>query len=305
MIRQMNSQSDDQRPNPPDDVQLADLLARRRKSTRWEDRYSALEEARRLPYKLRVEVASLFLADDNAWVRGLAERLVSATPSVRHRTRRGIAHEVDQVLRGAGITLSQRTSLLRLFEETEEAGSFAYLGLAADRAARLVTGALSEETAKEDYIRQLETFLQHIAAYAKPTPLAEKWVSLGEALAGSGRHPSLPIRQERIANSRVNADAVRVILDELQRNARDAGATEVRLDSVASNGHVAINIGNDGSDISEAISTRLFSPWFTTRPGRAGLGLYLAQAASEQAGGRMHLVSLSPPAFEVLLPANQ
>lgn len=282
-------------------VNVADLKARRA-SADWEDRYRALEQARQLPSGVRAEVAGLFLNDENPWVKSLAAQLVTQPGAPARRSRRGIVREVDQILHGAHLSFDQRWKLIRLFEEVEESGSTAQLGLAVDRAARLVTAALSEPARADVHLHQLDEFLRHVATYVRPMPVSSDSGPLADvvrkALSAFALDASLPAPRD----VSVRADALDRALRELAQNALDAGSghIDVRDDSV--NGQVLVEVKNNGPVLTRVDADALFRPWFTTRVGHAGLGLYLARAAVTEAGGSIVLASLSPVAFEITLP---
>lgn len=286
----------------PDAKTVAELKVLRGSSD-WQERYHALEEARDLPASSRVEVAELFVADENAWVRSLAKQLMAPPGTPARRSRRGIVREVDQVLHGAFLTFDQRSKLIRLFEEAEESGSTAQLGLAVDRASRLVTAALSEPGKTERYLRQLDAFLSHVAMYVRPVPVRKDTEPLNYVIERSLSAFSLRTSVTITSHLDVRADALERALKELAQNAIDAGADRVDIRGDVRNGNVVVELTNNGAELPPQHTQALFQPWFTTRAGHAGLGLYLARAAVSEVGGSTLLLSGSAPVvFEVTLP---
>ncbi len=75
-----------------------------------------------------------------------------------------------------------------------------------------------------------------------------------------------------------------------------SGRVEVRI--VRGTDRVEVRISDQGSGISPEARPRLFQPRFTTKPPDkgTGLGLYLARAAMERAGGAVRLVDDEDPA---------
>jgi len=280
---------------------IAVLLGAAR-SDSWEQRYRALERSRSLAVGLRREVASAFLADSNSWVRNLAERIVRSGQRPARRSRRGIVMEIDNVLKGAKLSSPQRSRLIELYEEAEQLGAFGYLALAMDRAARLVTETAAPSGSSDPPIRTLQTFFRHIANYTKPPELDTKTVRIGEVVA----EPQWPITVEFDGSTdvRVNAAALRVIVEELSANAFEANAKRLRIVATSQVESVDLLIGDDGSGIDEDSEPHVFEPWFTTRVGHAGLGLTLAQAAAEAVGGAGYLTSAHPAGFSFSLPTK-
>ena len=286
----------------PDDMLRQELIATA-SSKQWRERYSALERSAELSISARREVAQHFIHDSNAFVRSFAQALSSAEGRPGVRSRRAIVQDFDHVVHGTRLTLAQRANLIRLFEDAQEAGSIGYLALSADRAARLVTAALSSrESERAGHLQQLERFLRHIAAYASPTPVAKDVRSVAEVLAEAESRDSIRVVVERSADVRVNAEAFRTALDELLSNAADAGATEARVNVLRSNGSVKALVANDGAPITTEAQRHLFEPWYTTRTGRAGLGLFLARSVIRDAGGDLTPREASRSEFQVELP---
>jgi signal transduction histidine kinase len=272
---------------------------------RWQERYRALERSIELPANRRREIAQHFVGDSNAFVSSLAQRLSDSEGRPTIRSRRGIVQAFDQLLHGARLSVGQRSDLIRLFEDAQEAGSIGYLALSADRAARLVTAALSAPAdSRETYLQQLDRFLRHIAAYASPIQPGSERIPIATAIADAKTRTNIPIFLDRSVETEVNEVAFTSALEELVANAVDAGASEVRVSVLPTNGHVRAVISNDGKPIDSSVSNHLFEPWYTTRAGRAGLGLYLARAIAREAGGDITVRQGDSSIFQVELPAS-
>jgi signal transduction histidine kinase len=83
------------------------------------------------------------------------------------------------------------------------------------------------------------------------------------------------------------------VLMTLLENARQAGATEVRIEASAKARDIRIDLSDNGPGIAAADRARLFEPFFTTRraDGGTGLGLPIARALVEAHKGRLELLS--------------
>jgi signal transduction histidine kinase len=90
-----------------------------------------------------------------------------------------------------------------------------------------------------------------------------------------------------------NPTALREIVVNLVLNAMDAmpagGTLTVRTREHA--GGAEISVADAGDGVAAEVQPRLFDPFFTTRPGHLGLGLFVAQAVVLRAGGRIEVRS--------------
>ncbi len=95
-------------------------------------------------------------------------------------------------------------------------------------------------------------------------PLAER--HLGLAIEIEGDDLALPMSREGLL----------IVLGHLLGNAREAGATRVRLLAEATPEAVSLTVADDGPGISEGNRAHLFEPFFTTRRTQGGSGMGLA-----------------------------
>jgi two-component system, cell cycle sensor histidine kinase and response regulator CckA len=90
-----------------------------------------------------------------------------------------------------------------------------------------------------------------------------------------------------------SATALREIVVNLVLNAMDAmpagGTLTVRTREHAGGAEISVADGGDG--VAPEAQPRLFDPFFTTRPGHLGLGLFVARAVVLRAGGRIEVRS--------------
>ena len=279
---------------------VQELMARASHSDAAE-RYRALEEAGKLPPAVRAQVARAFSLDSSLWVRALAESLLEHRRGVIRR-RPALLHELDRILEGTQIGTSRRASLARLLEDAQSFGSAGDLALATDRAARLVTQALSELNAVDhEPLARLRTFLQHVAAHARPAPISHEVVRLSSILE------EFQSQVEQVKRSGedvlVNREAISIALRQLIANAREAYAQSIHLSTDVLGTVVMVDATNDGSALREQEIRHMFDPWFTAKEGHAGLGLHLAKVALAEASGDLELLSPDPVTFRVRLPA--
>ncbi len=67
--------------------------------------------------------------------------------------------------------------------------------------------------------------------------------------------------------------------------------------------NIVIEITNNGPEIPESIASRIFIPFFTTKPKGSGIGLPLSRQLIRRCGGTLKLATVAPhPAFRITLP---
>jgi len=124
------------------------------------------------------------------------------------------------------------------------------------------------------------------------------------------RYPHLQVTAQDDGPARISADLIRMaqVGEILLANACQAAQHEVTLETTtdASSGKVRWCVCDDGPGISAEVSSRLFRPFFSTRPGHVGLGLALAQKLVLLHAGRISLANQSDGGCccEVWLPAG-
>ncbi len=127
-------------------------------------------------------------------------------------------------------------------------------------------------------------------------PRIDREVEVKLALEGAGRVPCVP-------------EEIHQLLTNLLANAYDAVPTEggvVEVDGRRVGNRVILSVADNGSGVPEAIRSRIFHPFFTTKdPGRGtGLGLNIAWRVAQRHGGSLELVPgpLPGACFELSLP---
>lgn len=81
---------------------------------------------------------------------------------------------------------------------------------------------------------------------------------------------------------------------------------QIRLAGRSTDGAVEITVTNDGPPIAQAHLARLFDPFFSTKPGGAGLGLFVSHGIVQQHGGELSAANLAGGqgvCFTIRLPA--
>lgn len=109
---------------------------------------------------------------------------------------------------------------------------------------------------------------------------------------------------------RVNADPaqLRLVLENLLTNAKQSMRSGGRIDMKAEtlrSGWVRITVSDQGQGIPPENLSRIFDPFFSTRPGGRGLGLATAHSIVVRHGGELHVeTGASGTSFMIDLPAH-
>jgi signal transduction histidine kinase len=105
---------------------------------------------------------------------------------------------------------------------------------------------------------------------------------------------------------RVDPDLLRRAMENLIRNAAEAGARNITVSARAADGRVSITITDDGPGLPAKAVENLFQPFSgSARSGGSGLGLPISREAIRAHGGDLSLsaTSAAGAAFEIRLPA--
>ncbi|MEP6689865.1 MAG: ATP-binding protein [Gemmatimonadaceae bacterium] len=87
------------------------------------------------------------------------------------------------------------------------------------------------------------------------------------------------------------ADELREVLLNVLENARHAGARRVEVSVARNEGHVVLEVTDDGRGIPASILPRIFEPHFSTSTSGSGLGLAISRQLVESWGGTIAIVS--------------
>jgi signal transduction histidine kinase len=174
------------------------------------------------------------------------------------------------------------------------------------RVRRLGQAALAAGQRGEALTRRLAAFSQGEEAEARTLDagvLLRAMESRLRALAGPG--VDLMIEAPQVETPvRVDPVAFEGTVIALVRNAVEAvdgaGAVAVRLEPMET-GEVRLTVRDTGTGLDEATAARALEPFFTTRPGAAGLGLAQGHAFARLSGGSLTLTSAPDVGAEATL----
>jgi two-component system, cell cycle sensor histidine kinase and response regulator CckA len=248
---------------------------------------------------------SVFFRDISERRRTESERLTTSKLESLGTLAGGIAHDLNNIL----TVISGNIGLAQIEAPAESGNLLGFLskaGQAAQHAAHLSS--------------QLLTFSKG------GTPL-KKIVSVGEllehsaefSLYGSNLRADFDIAVD-LWKAEVDAGQIEQVVNALMLNAREAmpngGTVRVRARNVVLDdkpaailpaGHyIKITITDRGSGIPEELRTKIFDPYFTTKPTGTGLGLAISYSIVKKHGGLLDLENSSPEgsAFAFYLRAS-
>jgi len=208
----------------------------------------------------------------------------------------GVAHEVRNPL--ASIKLKVHVALRSAEEPASLAGVFEVIEEEIERLNRLVERLLT--LAKPAESDRLPTDLSRLLQ-ARVELWEGRATEQGIVLQAQKQEPAL----EPIA---VDGDRVAQIVDNLIGNAVEAlrgrgGRITVTLHRSSAR-EVIVRVADTGSGVPPELVDRLFEPFFTTRDGGTGLGLFLSAELTRALGGEVHYRDRpgGGACFEVRLP---
>jgi two-component system sensor histidine kinase HydH len=166
-------------------------------------------------------------------------------------------------------------------------------------------------------IDRLNNVISALLAFARPPSLAQRSVAVGELLdaalllAGDDlKGKQLHVRRDEapdLPGVEADPDLMSQVLLGLLANAAQASATgaELTLEASRAGSSVEIAVADRGPGVPAEIRSRVFEPFFTTRPRGTGLGLAIARQIVEAHGGTIEVGDRAGGGarFAVRLPA--
>ncbi len=248
---------------------------------------------------------SVFFRDISERKKTESDRLTTSKLESLGTLAGGIAHDLNNIL----TVISGNIGLAQIEAPADSGSLLGFLskaGQAAQHAAHLSS--------------QLLTFSKGGAPLKKVVSLGELLEHSAEfSLYGSNLRADFDIAVD-LWKAEVDAGQIEQVVNALMLNAREAmphgGTVRVRARNVVLDdkpgailpaGHyVKITITDRGSGIPDESRTKIFDPYFTTKPTGTGLGLAIGYSIVKKHGGLLHLESSSPEgsAFAFYLRAS-
>ena len=236
---------------------------------------------------------SVFFRDISERKKTESERLTTSKLESLGTLAGGIAHDLNNIL----TVISGNIGLAQIEAPTDSGNLLGFLskaGQAAQHAAHLSS--------------QLLTFSKGGAPLKKVVSIGELLEHSAEfALYGSNLRADFDIAVD-LWKAEVDAGQIEQVVNALMLNAREAmlhgGTVRVRARNVVmeentnaplpAGRYIKISITDRGSGISEELRTKIFDPYFTTKPAATGLGLAISYSIVKKHGGLLLLENTSP-----------
>jgi two-component system, NtrC family, sensor histidine kinase PilS len=176
--------------------------------------------------------------------------------------------------------------------------------------ARLLGIVLKEAARLDQLVTRFLAYSRPAAPQLSPTDLAQLAGEVADALARDPAAARVRIERE-LAPAPIDCDAdqLRQVLWNLLLNAVQAlgaGGGTVRLTTSAEGAGARLTVADDGPGIAPEDLERLFSPFFSRKPGGTGLGLATVDRIVGAHGGEVRVEPVAPHGarFVVRLPAR-
>ncbi len=247
---------------------------------------------------------SVFFHDISERKRAEDERLTTSKLESLGTLAGGIAHDLNNIL----TVISGNIGLAQLEVPSKGGSLYSFLskaGQAAQHAAHLSS--------------QLLTFSKGGAPVKKVVPVSQLLEQSAEfSLYGSNIRADFDLGAN-LWKAEVDAGQIKQMVNALMVNAREAmpdgGTVRVRARNVEIDGagelplpagrFVKVTIADHGAGVPDEEVTKIFDPYFTTKPTASGLGLAISYSIVKRHGGLLHLETTSPDGstFAFYLPA--
>jgi two-component system cell cycle sensor histidine kinase/response regulator CckA len=248
---------------------------------------------------------SVFLRDVTERKRVEGERLTTGKLESLGTLAGGIAHDLNNIL----TVISGNIGLAQIEAPNNSATLLSFLsraGQAAQQAAQLSN--------------QLLTFSKGGTPLKRVASISELVTQAAEfSLHGSNLRAELDVPED-LWRSAVDPAQIEQVINALIINAREAmprggtvrvSANNIEIDAdsglpVRPGRYVKVEIADDGCGIDHKSVTKIFDPYFTTKPSASGLGLSISYSVVKKHGGILQLESTSPDGstFAFYLPAT-
>jgi two-component system, cell cycle sensor histidine kinase and response regulator CckA len=272
--------------------------------------FEASDAAGRIWFEMRAYPSgrgiSVFFRDVTERKRMEEERLTTSKLESLGTLAGGIAHDLNNIL----TVISGNIGLAQI-EAPSDAGSLlsflSKAGQAAQHAAHLSS--------------QLLTFSKGGAPIKRVSSLSELLAQAAEfSLYGSNLRADIDLAAD-LWKAEVDPGQIEQVMNALVINAREAmphggtvriSARNVKLEEhpgalLPAGRYLKIAVTDRGSGVDEDLATKIFDPYFTTKPMGSGLGLAISYSIVKKHGGMLHLESSSPEGstFVFYLPASK
>lgn len=159
-------------------------------------------------------------------------------------------------------------------------------------------------------VRRISGIIDRFSDVLKPLHVRPEAFPVGEAVEAvvSSLAPEFPGTRDRVRLEgggtnvlRADPELLRLALANLLRNALEAGAAEAVVRAARERKRVRLSVRDTGPGIPADRLDRVFEPFFSTKEGGLGIGLYLVARIVEAHGGRIEVRSREGSGTEFIM----
>lgn len=161
--------------------------------------------------------------------------------------------------------------------------------------------ALEQVERQHRFLDAMRSYARAVAGDTKEIPMISFWkecVGLAEARLAGKQISFRQYIQSEPCSILTNPSAIYQILGHLFDNAVDAvtaiESPEIELAAFKHSGSLVLQVIDNGPGIHKENQSKVILPFFTTREGRAGLGLSISRKMLSQMGCRFELINRLP-----------
>jgi PAS domain S-box-containing protein len=216
-----------------------------------------------------------------------------------------ITHEVNQPITAAVTYALAARRFLNAdppnFREVDDALSL--IGKEGNRAGEVierVRALVKKVPARKDSVAIDDAILEVIALTR--TEAANNSVSVRTQFAEG----LPPVRGDRVQLQQVMLNLIVNAIRAMSGIGEGARELQISIDAVPSEGGVRVGVRDTGPGLSPESLSRLFEPFYTTKPGGMGMGLSICRSIIEAHGGRLWAIPCEPQGalFQFTIPAT-
>jgi signal transduction histidine kinase len=216
-----------------------------------------------------------------------------------------IAHELNQPL--AAVAIGGGAALRWLARQPpdidEARTSVEHMVKDAERATHIIGGLrdLTKQNAPRAEVVDLNEAIAEVIALTY-SEAVKTGVKVSTRLA-----PELPrVQGDRVQLQQVMLNLIVNAIQAMSGIGEGARELQISIDAVPSEGGVCVAVRDTGPGLSQESLSRLFEPFYTTKPEGMGMGLSICRSIIEAHGGRLWAISCEPQGalFQFTIPAD-
>jgi len=217
-----------------------------------------------------------------------------------------IAHELNQPL--TAVATNGGAALRWLARQPpgidEARSSVEYMIKDADRATRIIGGLrdLTKQNAPRVEVVDLNEVIADVIALTY-SEAVKTGVTVSTRPA-----PELPcVQGDRVQLQQVMLNLIVNAVQAMSGVAEGARELQISIDAIPSEGGLRVGVRDTGPGLSPQSLSRLFEPFYTTKPEGMGMGLSICRSIIEAHGGRLWAIPCEPQGalFQFTLPAGK